>query len=486
MTDEIELDIEVDEEAYEVKAIKAFLAKEISLEDLQVSLERGRAQTYRLVKRYKSEGPSGLISRNIGNRNRAHPEKKREQILSLVREHYPDFGPTLAAEKLKEIHGIQIGVETLRGWMKDEGLWVDKKGRQPRVFSPRKPRERRGELVQVDGSYHRWFEKRGNEACLLVFIDDATSELMLLRLVDHETSYNYMTCMKAYIERFGCPLALFSDRHSIFRATNPNSKGERFPTQFARACGRLGIRVICAKTPQAKGRVERANRTLQDRLVKEMRLRNISTIEEANRYLEEYRLEHNSRFARLPEDPEDAHIPAPNMSLDALLTYTVQRKVFKDRTISFNKTRILLEDTPAAAKAIGSRVTVALPLEGELEILFDETPLPYRVFDKIRRIDASSPVVVDHKHLGAALALSEAICEVEPHHFKRNAHVLAGFRKHFQDPEDPRSRKLRDAPEEVRRKHNGRPRAPLGVHPIVVLEERVRKLSQQNEPDHEA
>lgn len=207
--------------------------------------------------------------------------------------------------------GIKIGVETLRGWMMGAGIWTDRTGRQPRIFSPR---ERRGELVQVDGSYHRWFEKRGDEGCLLVFIDDATSEQKLLRLVDQETSYNYMSCLRSYIDRYGRPLALYSDRHSIFRATNPTKNGERFPPQFARACRRLDIKVICATTPQAKGRVERANRTLQDRLVKELRLRNISTFDDANIYLEQYRREHNQRFARVPNDSEDAHLTKPNES----------------------------------------------------------------------------------------------------------------------------------------------------------------------------
>ena len=464
-----DVEIEVDEESYEISAIQAYLAGEISIGDLQVSLELGRAQTYRLVGRYRRDGPEGLRSRKKGKRNRAYTDEYREQILQIVRDQYADFGPTLASEKLESVHQICIAAETLRIWMKEEGLWIDRAGRKPRIFSPRKPRERRGELVQVDGSYHRWFEKRGNECCLIVFIDDATSELKLLRFVEQETSYNYMTCLKFYIERFGRPLALFSDRHSIFRSTSPSASGIRTPTQFARACSNLDIRIICAKTPQAKGRVERANRTLQDRLVKELRLRNISTMEEANIYLEAYRKDHNRRFARDPIDQEDAHLPRPNEDLSSLLTYTVQRKVFKDLSICFNKVRIILDNSELARKAIGKRVTVALTLEGDLEVLFDEMPLPHRIFDKIRRIDGVPPVV-DHKRLGAALDLAQAICETEPHHFKRNSHVMAGFRKHFKDPDDPRSRALRNAPAEVRRKHNGRPRPPLGNHPIVILQ----------------
>lgn len=174
----------------------------------------------------------------MGVRNRAYSETFRSHVIGIVRERYADFGPTLAAEKLEKDHGIKIGTETLRGWMKDEGICVDRRGRKPRVFSPRKPREQRGELIQVDGSYHRWFEKRGDEACLIVFIDDATSEIQLLRLVDHESSYNYMACLRTYINKFGCPLALYSDRHSIFRVNRENQNGETTTTQFTRACAR--------------------------------------------------------------------------------------------------------------------------------------------------------------------------------------------------------------------------------------------------------
>ncbi|AXJ96446.1 ISNCY family transposase [Sphingomonas sp. FARSPH] len=388
---------------------------------------------------------------------------------AYVRDHYPDFGPTLAAEKLLEQHGEKVGVTTLSRWMKEAGLWIDRRSRRPRIFSPREPRECRGELIQVDGSYHRWFEKRGDECCLIVFIDDATSELMYLQFVEHETSYNYMSGLKIYIERFGIPGALFSDRHAIFRVPNLTSEGERGQTQFARACVRLGIETICAKTPQAKGRVERANRTLQDRLIKEMRLRDISTMEKGNLFLGEYIRMHNEQFARPPRSDQNGHRPAPNLDLRSLMTYTVERKVFKDLTVSFNKIRYVLEESETSCRAIGKRVIVAVPLEGAVEILFEEIPLPYKIFDKIRRVPGT-PEVFDHKQLGAAFALAKAIGEAEPHHFQRNGHVLAGFRKQFSDPADLKSKSLQGASASVRKTFNGRPRTPLGRHPIVIAE----------------
>jgi hypothetical protein len=256
--------------------------------------------------------------------------------------------------------------------------------------SPRMRRECRGELIQVDGSYHRWFEKRGPEACLIAFIDDATSEIMHLRMVDHESSFNYMRCLKWYIEQYGRPLALYSDKHSIFRATNTDASGNRNATQFSRACNSLGIKVICASSPQAKGRVERSFRTHQDRLIKEMRL------------------------------------------------------VFKDLTVSFNKIRFILEDSVVSRRCIGKRVTVVVYLEGRIEIYDDEISLPYRTFDKLTQAYESE--VVDRKRLGSAMQTAQAVTAVEPHHFRRNNHIMAGFRDFFPQPTDPVSLALQHAP----------------------------------------
>lgn len=330
--------------SYEAKAIEAYLRKEITAADLQASLGISRTYMYRRIERYKEFGPEGLASRKLGNRNRSYSEDERKTIIALVKEHYADFGPKLASEKLKQRHGIRVGAATLRNWMIEEGIWQTRQKKEPRVFQLREPRPQRGELVQVDGSYHRWFEKRGPEACLIVFIDDATSEVKELEMVDHESAFNYMKVLKRYIERYGRPRALYSDRHSIFRSTNPTSNGKRTPTQFALACRRLRIDIICAETPQAKGRVERSHRTHQDRLVKELRLRNISTLDDANKYLDVYRREHNDRFARQPADPEDAHLPLGNFDLNQLLTYSDDRKVFKDLSVSFNKIKLILED----------------------------------------------------------------------------------------------------------------------------------------------
>lgn len=457
-------------DTYEGLAIAAHLRGELALRDLCCSLSLERSATYKRIARYREAGEAGLLSRRRGNRSRAYSEEFKSKVIQIVTERYSDFSAVLASEKLLEVHGIKIGEETLRKWMKEAGLKVGRASRTARIFQLREPRPCRGELIQIDGSYHRWFEKRGPEACLIVFIDDATSELMLLRFVDHEGAYNYMSMLKEYVERYGIPEALFSDRHSTFRSSKPSNSGLRLPTKFTAAAHQLGIQVICAETPQAKGRVERANRTLQDRLVKEMRLLNISTIDQGNSYLESYRREHNHDFARQPASSVDVHRPAAGLNLDNLLTYAVERKVTKSLAVHFNKIRYILEDTLESRWAIGQRVSVVVYLNGTVEIVHGETTLPYRTFDKIRRVSAG-PLVVDSKRLSTALAFGKLIQEVEPHHYKRSAHVMAGFRKHFKDPDDAKSVALQNAPTELRKRHNGRPRAPLGRHPIVILAE---------------
>ncbi|STI46588.1 putative integrase/transposase [Escherichia coli] len=236
-------------------------------------------QVKRLVQRYRNEGPSGLVSHRRGKRpNNSFSTEFRATVISLLKGRYADFGPTFACEKLREIHGLSLSVETLRKWMIEEGLWRERRRKIARIYQRRMRRPSYGELIQIDGSPHDWFENRGPRCTLIVFIDDATSALMALRFVPAETTRAYMETLRGYLNDHGVPLALYSDRHSIFRVNNPEREGEL--TQFTRAIKTLGIEPIHANSPQAKGRVERANQTLQDRLVKEMRLQNISDIEQ--------------------------------------------------------------------------------------------------------------------------------------------------------------------------------------------------------------
>ncbi len=392
---------------------------ELRVDDAAALLGLKRRQIFRLLDRMRAEGAAGLISRKRGKpSNRRHSAKLREQIIAIVREHYADFGPTLAREYLIERHGVTVACETLRQLMIEAGLWKDRDARRPRPYQPRYRRDCRGELIQVDGSKHWWFENRGPQCTLLVFIDDATSELMHLRMVESENTFAYMDAMTAYIEAHGKPVAIYSDKHGVFRNNTASAKGDGM-THFGRSLEALNIEIICANSPQAKGRVERANGTLQDRLVKAMRLDGISTIAEANAFLPGYMARHNQRFAKAPFDPRDVHRPlAPHDDLKAEMVWREQRTVTQALTLHYNKAMIILEPTEVSRPLAGKRVDVCEYPDGRLEIRHEEHVLPYRVFDKIRQVNQAA--IVENKHLDAALAMAKAMQEMLPPRKRNN------------------------------------------------------------------
>ena len=238
-------------------------------------------QTQRILKRYQDGGGAALIHKARGASNRINVGV-RDYALELVRQNYRDFGPILATEALR--HGLEVSRETLRKWMVESGLWLSRKQRRS-FHQPRLRREHYGELIQIDGSEHRWFEDRADPCTLLVFIDDATSKLMQLRFVPSESTDSYFQALRGYLQSHGCPVAFYSDKHSVFRVLRRDPKGGQGMTQFGRALAELNIEILCANSSQAKGRVERVNRTLQDRLVKEMRLAGISDIDAGNDFL---------------------------------------------------------------------------------------------------------------------------------------------------------------------------------------------------------
>src|SRR5690242_13494972 len=360
-------------------------------------------QVFRLLARFRAEGAPGLASRRRGRpSDRRLPASVREAALAVVRERYADFGPTLAAEKLAEAHDLRLSRETLRQWMAEAGLWVPRKARRGPVHQPRHRRDRPGELVQIDGCQHHWFEDRGPPCTLLVFVDDATSRLMHLRFVPAESAFAYMAATREYVEAHGKPVAFYSDRHGIFRGNQPDAAGEGV-TQFGRALAELTIDIICANSPQAKGRVERAHKTLQDRLVKELRLAGIGTIEAANAFLPGFTADYNARFGRPPRDARDLHRPlAPHDDLDGALTWREERTVTGSLTLHYNKVLFLLEPTDVARGLARKRVTVHEFPDGRLAIRHKGRDLPYRTFDKLRRVDQAA--VVENKRLGAVLA----------------------------------------------------------------------------------
>src|SRR5271168_512693 len=267
-----------------------------------------RRQVFRLLKAYRTEGPAGLISKRRGrSSNRRKPAAVRTEALSIICQRYWDFGPALAAEKLREMHEITLGRETLRLWMIEAGIWTDRKQRRQQVHQPRHRRECIGELVQIDGSEHWWFEDRGPQCTLLVFVDDATSRLMHLRFVESESTFAYFHAARAYLEAWGKPVALYSDKHGVFRVNHLGALSGDGMTQFGRALHALNIDIICANSSPAKGRVERAHKTLQDRLVKELRLGGASTLAEGNALLPGFMADYNARFAKPPANAKDLH-----------------------------------------------------------------------------------------------------------------------------------------------------------------------------------
>ena len=356
-----------------------------------------RRQVFRLLKTYRAEGAAGLISKRRGRpSNRCKPEAVRSKALSIIRERYWDFGPTLAAEKLCEVHEITLGRETLRLWMIAAGLWADRKQRRKPVHQPRNRRECVGELVQVDGCEHWWFEDRGPQCTLLVFVDDATSRLMHLQFVESESTFAYFHAARAYLEAWGKPVAFYSDKHGVFRVNHPGALGGDGMTQFGRALHALNIDIICANSSPAKGRVERAHKTLQDRLVKELRLAGAATLAEGNALLPAFITDYNTRFAKAPANQKDLHRPLQGGDdLDDALAWKEERTLSRALTLQYDKVVFILEPSDQAKAAIGKRVTVIDHPDGRLLIRYKGIALAYRTFDRMRQVDQGA--ITDHK-----------------------------------------------------------------------------------------
>src|ERR1700692_3380371 len=365
----------------------------------------GRRQVFRLLRGFKQDGAATLLSKRRGRpSNRRLPDEVRTLALSLVRERYPDFGPAFATEKLSELHGCKVSRETLRGWMIADGLWVDRRHRLPSPHQPRRPRDCLGELVQIDGSEHAWFEARGEACTLLAFIDDATSRLMQMRFVASESAFDYFRTTRAYLEDTGTPVALYSDKHGIFRVNAKDAVGGDRITQFGRALSDLNIDIICANSPQAKGRIERAFGTLQDRMVKELRLAGVFTIAAANVWLPGFITAYNARFGGQPLNGKNLHRPLTAAdNLDEILTWREVRTVTNNLTLHYDRMMLLLDPTPFARGLARQKVDVVNYPDGRFTVQFEGTPLPFRVFDKIQTVTPGA--IVENKRLGAALAM---------------------------------------------------------------------------------
>jgi transposase len=356
------------------QAVRGELSQRVCAERLGI----GVRQFKRLVCAWRKEGDSGLVSRQRGRpSHRRLSEPARDRIEALLRDKYPDFGATLAAEKLLERDAIKVSIEMVRRIQIDLGLWRPKTRRARRVFQLRQRRPRFGELIQIDGSPHDWFEGRGPRCTLIVFIDDATGRLTALRFAPVESGAAYLAALRDHVLTHGRPLAFYSDRHGIFRVNAKDAASGDGKTEFGRVVERLKIGLIHALTPQAKGRVERANQTLQDRLIKEMRLCNISSMQEAQAFLPSFILAWNDRFAVPPSDPAPAHRPWTQTedALDLLLARREERVLSKALTFSYGGTKYCINTGGPGTALRGVKVTVHHFANDRLRVTYKDRTL---------------------------------------------------------------------------------------------------------------
>lgn len=321
-----------------INVIKRVCEKQIKVSKAAKILNISEKQIKRLKKRFIEEGIEGLVSKKVGapSNNRISQEKKDLVLRFLNQEDHKDFGPFLVHEYLTKEHAKFISITSVRHIMIEYGLWAVRKCKSKKIYRLRQRRSQRGELIQVDGSEHDWFEGRGPRCTLLVYIDDATNETFA-KFVKSENTWDYLHTTREYIEKNGRPCAFYSDKHSVFRVNQEGALKGNGKTQYGRAMEELGITLICANSPQAKGRVERKNRDFQNRLVKAMRLAKISTIDAGNAFLPVFLQELGFKFDKVPQNPIDAHRPLlETHDLDKIFCLKHTRKISKNLILQFN------------------------------------------------------------------------------------------------------------------------------------------------------
>jgi len=361
------------------KIYNKFLTQKKAAQELNLSVR----QIKRLYRRFKAEGPKGLLSHKKGLSHHCLSDQTKKNALEIIRNQYMDFGPTLAHEKLTEIHGFNLSLWSVRNIMIKNDIWCVDVIKKAIVHQMRARRSKVGELVQIDGSPHDWFEGRGSKCTLLVFIDDATSAIMEAEFVEAETTWNYMELTQRYILKHGRPLAFYSDKHSIFRINKTDALSGNGLTQFGRALKELEIELICANSPQAKGRVERANRTLQDRLVKELRLHKISSIEEANVFLPSFIADYNLRFAKVSKDTNNAHRSVPKeMDLKRIFVLKETRYLSKNLTLQYNNTIYQIRTIRPSYALRKAKVLILENRQREVTVEYNGKKLDYTRYEE--------------------------------------------------------------------------------------------------------
>jgi transposase len=357
-------------------------ARSLRLREAAELLELSYRQAKRIWARYRAGGAKALQHGNCGRvSNRAYTAKYRAAVLTRVKARYQDFGPTLASEHLGSDDGLEVQAETLRRWLKEAGLWQRQRRRKP-YRQRREAKAHFGELVQLDGSFHEWLEERGPRGCLMHMVDDATTKALGWFSAE-ETIWAAAGVLRRWIERYGVPQALYTDWKNVY-VRPPNAgermRGEPAVTQFGRMCAKLGIGIIAASSPQAKGRVERAHGTHQDRLVKKLRLAGIANYGQANAYLDEHYLtEHNRRYARPAPEAADYHRRRPTTrQLDEVFWLEEERVVSEDWVVRYNNRLLQLERQGRHWTPAKSRVLVRENEIGEVAIHYRGQRLLFR------------------------------------------------------------------------------------------------------------
>lgn len=366
--------------------ITKLIQKQMNGTEASKLIGRSLRQVRRMKAAVKQRGAQGLIHKNRGRvSNRSIPQHAINEIHGIVKETYHDFGPTFAAEKLAENHGIEISREKLRKLMTDWGFWEPKQRKGNKEYrSWRERKEYEGEMGQFDGSYHKWFEDRAPECCLLAAIDDATGKIMKAEFGLNESVHSVFEFWKEYVTRVGKPVSVYLDKYSTYKINHESAvDNTELLTQFQRATRDLGINLITAHSPEAKGRVERLFETLQDRLVKELRLANISSIEEANRFLEEvYIPKFNAQFGVIAQKKTNLHrrlTEQERSNLDHIFSVHSVRCVSNDFTIRFKNQYIQLEETQPCTVLRTDTVLIEERLDGSLRIMLRNKYLNFRI-----------------------------------------------------------------------------------------------------------
>lgn len=375
--------------------------KRMSQKEAGRILDLSTRQIKRLLRAYRQLGAAGLVSKHRGRKgNNRLSEEVKKQALNLLKTKYKGFGPTLAQEKLVEKDKLKLSDESVRQLMIEENLWKPRKAKKVVTHQLRERRACFGELIQIDGSPHDWFEGRAEVCVLLVFIDDATGKLVQLRFVESESFFSYAQAAKAYFTYCGKPIAFYSDKNSIFRVNGSSAGARDDLTQFGRAMQELEIEIMCANTPQAKGRVERVIQTLQDRLPKEMRLHGIDSMAEGNAYLPKFLQEFNARFGEEPRSNVDMHRPLTNKDdLVRILTWQETRTLSKNLTLQFQKIVYQIQTNRPSYALRKAQVTVCVNAQEEITILYNGKALPFTIYHQ----QAKQAEIVSAKQLAHTL-----------------------------------------------------------------------------------